>query len=107
MKDLHEVWYYGNLYYHIVLDNVCFLGGGGGAGGLCFFFCFFLFIQPKSIMSPHLQEGDIDFGADLVGGAGFGVTLSCLHNIFRTSGYILTKFSWIYNWEPDKGLVGF
>ena len=40
----------------------------------------------------------IDFGVD-PDGVGVGVTLSCQHNILETSGWILTKFSWIYNWD--------
>ena len=53
--------------------------------------------------------GHIDIGADPVGvsicvstGIDIGVTLSCLHNILKTSGWILTKFSWIYKWDITK-----
>ena len=47
---------------------------------------------------PHnLRGGGHNiFGADPVG---IGVTLSCLHNTMRTSGWTLTKFSWIYYWD--------
>ena len=54
-------------------------------------------------MSPNLrEEGYINFGADLVYfgvAVGDGVILSFLHNILRSSGWILTKFSSIYNWD--------
>ena len=40
-------------------------------------------------------------------GFSFGVTLSWLHNILWTSGWILTKFSWIYNWDITKNRVDF
>ena len=56
-------------------------------------------------MSPHLKgRGQIVFGVDPIGidvsiGIGIGMTLSCLHNILWTSGWILTKFSWICNWD--------
>ena len=33
--------------------------------------------------------------------------LSCLHNILCTSGWILTKFSWIYNWVITKNRLDF
>ena len=68
--------------------------------------------------SPHLREklcppappphlgggGHIAFGADLIGiyvGIIIGVivTLSCLQDILETSGWFLTKFLWIYNWD--------
>ena len=46
--------------------------------------------------------GHIVFGADPVGvrvnvgvGAGVSVTLSCLHDISWTGGWILTKFAWM------------
>ena len=39
------------------------------------------------------------FGADPIG---VGVTHSCLHSILWTSGWVLTKFSWIYNWDITK-----
>ena len=32
-------------------------------------------------------------------GVGVSMTLSCLHNILWTGGWILTKFSWIYYWD--------
>ena len=38
---------------------------------------------------------------------GVGVTLSCLHNILWTSGWILIKFSWIYNWVITKNWLDF
>ena len=31
-----------------------------------------------------------------------GMRLSCLHNILWISGWILTKFSWIYSWDQTK-----
>ena len=43
-------------------------------------------------------RGHNDFGVDPVG-ISVGITLSCLHNILRNNGWILTKFSWIYNWD--------
>ena len=54
----------------------------------------------------------IVFGADLVGigisiDVGVGVTLSCLHNILWTSGWILTKFAWKYNWGITKKWLDF
>ena len=49
-----------------------------------------------------------DFGADPVGvGIGSNVTLSCLCNILWTSGWILTKFSWLYNWDIAKNWLDF
>ena len=55
----------------------------------------------------HLKAGGhTDFGADPVG-VGIGITLSCLHNILWTSGWILTKFSWIYNWYITKNWLDF
>ena len=57
------------------------------------------------IMSPHLRGGwHTEFGMDPVG---FGITLSCLHNILRSSGWILTKFSCIYNWDITKNWLDF
>ena len=32
---------------------------------------------------------------------------SCLHNILWTSGWILTKFAWIYNWDITKNWLDF
>ena len=64
-------------------------------------------------MSPNLRlGGHIDFGVDPVGvgggiGAGIGMTLSCLHSIFWTSGWILTKFLWIYNLDITKNWLDF
>ena len=43
-------------------------------------------------MSPHLR-GHIVFGADPVG---VSMTLSCLHNVLRASGWILIRFMWLY-----------
>ena len=44
---------------------------------------------------PHRKEGGhIVFGADPVG-VDVSVTLSCLHDISWTGGWILTKFAWI------------
>ena len=57
------------------------------------------------IMSPSLRVGGhIDFGADPVG---VNVPLSCLHNILRTSGWILSKFLWIYNWDITNNRLDF
>ena len=57
-------------------------------------------------LSLNLRGGEhIDFGANPVGvgiGICIGVTLSCLYNIFWTSGWILTQFSWLYNWNITK-----
>ena len=50
-------------------------------------------------MIPHLMGGDIDFDADPVG---VSITLSCLHNILWTGGWIPTKFSWLGNWDKKK-----
>ena len=58
-------------------------------------------------MSPHLwRRGHIVFGAGPIS-IGICVTLSCLHNILWTSGWILTKFSWIYNWDLTKNWLDF
>ena len=54
-------------------------------------------------MSLHLQEGDILILVQ--NPIGVGVTLSCLHNVLWTSGWILTKFSWIYNWNIAKNWI--
>ena len=52
-------------------------------------------------MPPHLSGGEhIDFSADV------GITLSCLY-ILWTSGWILTKFSWIYNWNRTINSLNF
>ena len=59
-------------------------------------------------MTPQLWGGGhIEFGMDPVG-VGVGMTISCLDNILRTSGWILTIFSWMCNWDKqstDKVLV--
>ena len=50
------------------------------------------------------------FGVDPVCigvGIGIGLTLSFLHNIIWTSGWILTKFSWIHNWDITKNCSDF
>ena len=58
-------------------------------------------------MSPDLRGGwHIDFGADPIG-ISIGVTLSCLHNILWACGWILTKFSWTYNWNITKNCLDF
>ena len=58
-------------------------------------------------MSPDLRGGwHIDFGADPIG-ISIGVTLSCLHNILWACGWILTKFSWTYNWNITKNWLDF
>ena len=55
------------------------------------------------IMSPHLWGREhIDFGVVEI-----RVRLSCLHNILWTSGWIHTKFSWIYNWDRAKDWIEF
>ena len=60
-----------------------------GAGWVCYFHV------------PHRRGGgNIVFGADpvVVGvsvSVGVSVTLSCLHDISRTGGWILTKFAWM------------
>ena len=52
------------------------------------------------IMFPNLRwDKHIDLGADPIG---IGITLSCLHNIFWTSDWILNKFSWIYSLDIAK-----
>ena len=33
------------------------------------------------------------------------MTLMCLHNILWTNGWILTKFSWIYNWDKNNKMI--
>ena len=38
---------------------------------------------------------------------GVGVTFSCLHYILWTSGWVLTKFSWIYNMDIPKNRLDF
>ena len=57
------------------------------------------YIMHKGIIflcPPNLQGGvDTDFGAVLVG-VGVSMTLSCLHNILWTSGWIGNKVLWIY-----------
>ena len=59
-------------------------------------------------MSSNLRgEGHIDFGGDPVGGIGISMTFSCLHNILWTSGWILTKFSWLYNLDVTKNWLDF
>ena len=58
-------------------------------------------------VSPHLTGGGhIVFGADPIGFS-FGITLSYLHNILWTSGWILTKFSWMCNWDIRKDWLDF
>ena len=54
--------------------------------------------------------GHIVFGADPVGvgvRVSVGVTLSCLHDISWTSGWILTKFAWMKHWDMIKSWLGF
>ena len=50
---------------------------------------------------PPMARGNFIFGADPVG-VNVGITLSCLHNILWTNGWILAKFSWIYNLDVTK-----
>ena len=51
-----------------------------------------------------MEGGHTDFGEDPIG---IGMTLSCLHNILWTSGWFLTKFSLIYNWDITKNWLDF
>ena len=63
--------------------------------------------HPKGGGPPTQGEEDIDFVVDPVGfGVNVSNTLSSLHNILRTSGWILTKFSWIQNWD-NKEVIRF
>ena len=56
----------------------------------------------------HRRGGHIVFGADPVGvSVSIGMTLSCLHAISWTCGWILTKFAWMYNWDMMKSWLGF
>ena len=80
---------------------------------------FFNRIYAIVFMIPNPSEvGHIDFGADPVGddvgvgvgvgiGIGVGMTLPCLHNILWTSGWILTKFPWTYNWDITRNWLDF
>ena len=63
---------------------------------------------------PPTGCGHIDVSADPVCvGIGIGidfavgVTLSCLHIILWTSGWILIKFSWLYNGDITKNWLDF
>ena len=58
-------------------------------------------------MSPNYGGGGhIVFGADPVSvSIGVGFTLSCLHNILWTRGWILTKNSWIIWLGHNKELI--
>ena len=63
-----------------------------GRGPLIWMLPLYLLINKKS--------GDDD---DPVGvGIGVGATHTFLHNILLTSGWILTKFSYLYNWDISK-----
>ena len=65
----------------------------------------FVVIDDEIIVSPCLwEEGHIVFGADPIG---VSVTLSFLHNILWTSGWIHSKYSWIYNWGITKNWLEF
>ena len=60
-----------------------------------------------SYVSHQRGGGHIVFGADPVGvgvsvSVGVGVTVSCLHNISGTDGWILTKFAWMLYWDMMK-----
>ena len=46
----------------------------------------------------------IDFGADPIG---VDIKLSCLHNTLCINGWILTTFSWIYNWDITRNWLYF
>ena len=54
---------------------------------------------------PNRRVQNVGFGVDV--NVGVGVTLSCLHNILWTSGWIPTKFSWIYNLIITKNWLDF
>ena len=64
-------------------------------------------------MSQNLREGGTYWYwcISVVVGVGFwvriGMTLSCLHNILWTSGWTLTKLSWICNWDITKNSFDF
>ena len=63
-------------------------------------------------LSPSpMGNGQIVFAVDPVGVSivwfSIGMTLSFLHNILWTSGWILIKFSWIYNWDITKNWLDF
>ena len=61
--------------------------------------------NPFCFLLRHLRWGaHIDFGVDPIG---VGVTLSCQQDILWTSGCILTKFSWTYNWNMTKNWLDF
>ena len=71
-----------------------------------------IFILHKNYVPPPKGRGTNWFwcGPDGVGigvGISVGIALSCLHNILWTGGYILTKFSWIYNWDITKNWLDF
>ena len=63
-------------------------------------FFFFIFMSPTSQLRGG---GHTDFSVDPFGVAlGVGVTCSCLHSNLWTIGWILTKFSWVYNLDITK-----
>ena len=83
MKWFHDDFFYPNCQSFQI--NLC---------RLTVKFCFFM------------RRGHIVFGANPVG-VGVGMTLSCLHDISWTSGWILTKFAWMYQWDMMKSWLGF
>ena len=66
----------------------------------------FYYLLMFLIMSPHLRGGDILFLVWILLGS-VGITLTYLHNILWSSGWILTKFSWVYNWDITKTWLDF
>ena len=65
--------------------------GGGGGGHIDF----------------DMDPLDGCFGVGIGVGVGVSITLSFLHIILWTSGWIHTKFSWIYNSVITKSLFDF
>ena len=66
-------------------------------------------IQPPRPPTYLRGGGHIVFGADpsvsvLASASALVSHFFCLHNILWTSGWILTKFSWIYNWDTMNWL---
>ena len=59
--------------------------------------------HPHTHTHTHLRwGGHTVFGLDPI-----GITISCLHNILWTSGWILTKFAWIYHKDITKNRLDF
>ena len=60
------------------------------------------------IMTPYRRGGKhIVFGAPVGVSVGVGVTLSCLHDISGTGGWILTNFAWMQHWDMMKSWLCF